>query len=149
MEYVHEETGHRSELYTRMWTTREGFYLPNALTALAKFRRACVVCKKKADIRVIVKQGHVGDRQNPTAFMEKICSDFCGHFFMRNPVNQRSRRKYWLMISICDMSRYITITVVEDLSAKAILRAFQKHRSRYGPAQLVHSDMGYNYRGAQ
>ena len=149
VEYVHNETGHRSELYTRMWTVRNGYYLPNALPSLAKYRRSCVVCKKRADVRIIVKQGHIGDRLSPTAFMENICSDFAGHFWMKNPVNHRSRRKYWLMISICDMSRYISITVVEDLSSKAILRALQKHHFRYGPTKQVHSDLGSNYRGAQ
>jgi transposase InsO family protein len=148
IEHFHRETNHGSDLYIRMWATRAGFYIPNALPALAKYRRQCIICKKRADVRVIVKQGHVGDRQLVTGFMETVCSDFCGPFHMKNPVNQRSTRKYWLMVSIDDMSRFITTTLVEDLSSKAILRAIQKHRYRFGPTVTIRSDMGTNYVGA-
>ena len=149
IEHFHKVTDHGSDLYIRMWAIREGFYIPNALPALAKYRRSCLICRKRADVRVVIKMGHVGDRQLITGFMETVCSDFCGPFLMKNPVNQRATRKYWLMITIDDMSRFITVTLVEDLTAKAILRAIQKHRFRFGPTRIIHSDMGTNYVGAQ
>ena len=52
LEYFHEVTGHGSDMYVRMWATREGFYIPNALPALAKYRRSCITCRKKAEIHV-------------------------------------------------------------------------------------------------
>ena len=61
IEYFHDSTQHGSDAYIRMVAVRKGFYIPNALPALAKYRRSCLICKKKADVRVIVKQGHVGD----------------------------------------------------------------------------------------
>ena len=108
--------------YVRILATREWFYIPNALPALAKYRRSCITCRKKADIRVIVKPGHVGDRQLPTGFMETVCSDFCGHFYMKNPVNQRATRKYWLMISIDNMSRFITVTLVQSIRYPSLMK---------------------------
>ena len=36
LENFHEVTGHGSDMYVRMWATREVFYIPNTLPALAK-----------------------------------------------------------------------------------------------------------------
>ena len=53
------------------------------------------------------------------------------------------------MVSICNMSRYITIIVVENLTKTAILKAIQQHKFRFGETKEIFSDKGTNYTGAQ
>ena len=47
------------------------------------------------------------------------------------------------------MSRFISITLVENLTKNAIIVAFEKHRYRFGPTKTAHTDRGTNYVGAQ
>ena len=47
------------------------------------------------------------------------------------------------------MSRYISVSLVENLTKNAILVAFEKHRYRFGPTKTAHTDKGSNYTGAQ
>ena len=149
VEQYHAGTDHGSDEYIRMWMIRRGVYLPNALNALSKFRRNCIHCRKKAEKRVILEMGHVGQRQQIRSFCESLSSDFAGPFLMTNPVNKRATRKYYLMVSICNMSRYITIIVVENLTKTAILKAIQQHKFRFGETKEIFSDRGTNYTGAQ
>ena len=132
-----------------MWIIRRGMYLPNALNALSKFRRNCIHCRKRAEKRVILQMGHVGQRQQVRMFCESSGSDFAGPFLMTNPVNRRATRKYYLMVSICNMSRYITIIVVENLTKSAILKAIQPHKFRFGETKEILSDRETNYTRAQ
>ena len=149
VQQFHNETGHASDEYIRMWLIRHGIYLPNALNALAKFRRSCIHCRKKAEKRVILEMGHVGRRQQARVFCESLSSDFAGPFLMSNPVNKRATRKYWLMVCICNMSRFITITMVESLSKTSILKSIQQHKFRFGETKEIFSDKGTNYTAAQ
>ena len=93
--------------------------------------------------------GHVGQRQQVRMFCESSGSDFAGPFLMTNPVNRRATRKYYLMVSICNMSRYITIIVVENLTKSAILKAIQQHKFRFGETKEILSDKETNYTRAQ
>ena len=68
---------------------------------------------------------------------------------MKGVINQRTVRKYWLMICVDRMSRFISITLVENLTKSAILVAFEKHRYRFGLTKTAHTDRGSNYVGAQ
>ena len=93
--------------------------------------------------------GHVGTRLTETTFMKNCVGDFAGPFTMTNPINKRSTCKYWLLVTICDYSRYISITIVENLSTEAIMRAFQQVKYKYGDVQIIRSDMGSNFVGAR
>ena len=147
--FHHSHIVHYSDEYVRTRIVRAGFYLPGALPRISKFRRACVTCKRKADARCPTKMGHIGDRLKNKTFMENSVGDFAGPFTMVNPINKRSTAKYYLLITICDFSRYIAVTIVEDLSTVAIMRAIQSLVYRYGPMKEIKSDMGSNFVGAK
>ena len=140
---------HSSDEYIRTQIVRAGFYLPGALPRLARFRRRCVTCKRKQDMKSIAKMGHIGDRLTNKVFMQEVVGDFAGPFIMTNPINKSSTCKYYLLVTICDYSRYISITVVENLTTEAIIRSFKELNYRYGPISVLRSDMGSNFVGAQ
>ena len=81
--------------------------------------------------------------------MQEVVGDFAGPFSMTNPINKRSTCKYWLLVTICDYSRYISITIVENLSTEAIMRSFQQLKYKFGATQIIRSDMGSNFTGAR
>ena len=66
---------HGPDEYLRLQIVRQGFYLPGALPRLAKYRRKCVFCKRRADVRSINKKGHVGSRLTETTFMKNCVGD--------------------------------------------------------------------------
>ena len=94
--------------------------------------------------------GSIGQRRmTSSAPFEYLQSDLKGPLFISEHVNKRSTRKVWLMTNICHFSRFISISVVEDLSTEALLNTFMGHVFRYGNTKIIESDCGSNYQKAQ
>ena len=141
---------HGSDSFVRADILKHGMYLPQALKILSKYRRRCPTCRKRAQELLVTKMGQIGEnRLNAAAPFLRLQSDLIGPFLATEYVNQRKTRKIWLMTNICHFSRFISLTMVENLSKECILKAFDVHSLRYGRAQLIESDMGSNYKSAQ
>ena len=124
---------HGSDVSVCAKILRAGYYLPHNLKKLAKYRNNCVICRKIKMRYLYTKMGSIGPRRmTPSAPFEYLQSDLKGPLFISEHVNKRSTRKVWLMSNICNFSRYISISVVEDLSTEAILNTFMGHVFCYG-----------------
>ena len=51
--------------------------------------------------------------------------------------------------NICHFSRYVSVSVVEDLSTEAIINSIMGHIYRFGRAKVIETDCGTDYKGAQ
>ena len=78
-----------------------------------------------------------------------IQADLIGPYQIKSFVNQRTSRKIWLLSAICDFSRYITISPVEDLGKEAILNCLKTHFLRYGVSSRIECDFGTNFSAAK
>ena len=141
---------HASDGYCRLRSLRQGFYIPTALIYFGKYRRSCPVCRKKANKKLVIKMGYVGENRSPKSrnFMESMVSDYCGPFKMKSVTNERTKTKFWLMLNTCNYTRFVTLTLVESLSKESLLKAILKHRNRWGFTSEIFSDYGSNYTSA-
>ena len=104
-EYFHNKC-HGSDSYVRSDILKNNMYLPHALKILAKYRKRCTVCRKRAQKQLITKMGQIGEnRLNHSSPFQYLQSDLIGPFFATEFVNQRRSRKIWIMTSICHFSR--------------------------------------------
>ena len=53
------------------------------------------------------------------------------------------------MTTIYHFNRFVSLSVVEDLSTEAIINAIMAHVFRYRKTKVIESDCGSNYKGAQ
>ena len=141
---TYHDLRHASDVSVRAAIIKDGYYLPSALKQLAKYRRRCVVCKK------YTKMGTIGEhRLTPSAPFEFLQSDLKGPLYIQEYVNRRNTRKVWLLTNICHFSRYVSVSVVEDLSTEAIINSIMGHIYRFGRAKVIETDCGNNYKGDQ
>ena len=141
---------HASDGYCRLRSLRQGYYIPAALVYFGKYRRGCAICRKKANKKLEIKMGHVGENRIPKSpsFMKSVVSDYCGPFYMKSVTNDRTKVKFWIMLNVCNWSRFTTITIVENLSRDSLVKALLKHRNRWGFTAEIFSDYGSNYTSA-
>ena len=94
--------------------------------------------------------GTVGERRlNSAAPFTSSQADLIGPLAIREYKNSRGTRKLWIMVSICNFTRYISLTPVETLSKESILNAFENHFHRFGRSQSIETDMGTNFSAAK
>ena len=55
----------------------------------------------------------------------------------------------WIFVSICNFSRFISLTPVESLSKTSILNAFESHFHRFGCSLSIKTDLGSNFTAAK
>ena len=94
--------------------------------------------------------GAVGEKRlNSAAPFTSSQTDLIGPMAIKEYKNSRGTRKLWLMVCICNFTRYISLTPVESLSKESILNAFESHFHRFGRSQSIETDMGSNFSSAK
>ena len=94
--------------------------------------------------------GKVGEKRlNYSAPFTNLQSDLIGPFAVKEYYNSRGTRKLWILVSICDFTRYITLIPVESLNKTDILNSFQSHFHRFGRSQKIETDLGTNFVAAK
>ena len=94
--------------------------------------------------------GQIGERRlNQNAPFMSSQADLIGPYLIKEYYNSRGTRKMWIMVTICNFSRYISLTAVEDLSKTAILNAFSNHFHRFGKSVTIDTDLGTNFVAAK
>ena len=76
-------------------------------------------------------------------------ADLIEPYQIKSFVNQRTTCKIWLLSGLCDFSRYITISPIEDLGKEVILNALKTHFVRYGVSSRIECDFGTNFSAAK
>ena len=55
----------------------------------------------------------------------------------------------WILVTICNFSRFISLTPVESLSKTSILNAFESHFHRFGRSLSIKTNLGTNFTAAK
>ena len=138
---TYHNLSHGSDISVRADIIKNGYYLPHALKHLAKHRRSCVVCKKLKMKYLHTKMGAIGERRlTPSAPVEYLQSDLKGPLYIQEHVNKRGTRKAWLLTNIDHFSRYVSVSVGEDLSTETIINAIMAQVFRFGCTKVIESD---------
>ena len=94
--------------------------------------------------------GQVGEKRlDCSAPFTSSQADLIGPYSVKEYFNSRGTRKLWLLVSICNFSRFISLTPVESLSKESILLAFENHFRRFGRSVSIETDLGTNFSAAK
>ena len=148
--YSYHIKQHSKSVYLRGQLLRDGYYVTTAVTSMKKLTKNCSFCRKRDSRTLQTEMGRLGVERLATGrLFETLQSDVCGPFYCTPFVNQRGpKRKIYLLVSICEFSRYIIVHILQSLSSHHLLEALEYMTYRYGAIRKIKSDMGGNYVGA-
>ena len=138
---------HMSPNHIQTQLIKAGYYCPGVVKRLKKLQRECPYCRKKMMITKPTEMGMQREKRLIPSKPFKTCQmDLAGPFLVKDFVNKRSStRKLYLLITICDYTRMISIVPVEDLGKQALMNAMSTHFNRFGYASRIESDFGTNF----
>ncbi|XP_065073062.1 uncharacterized protein LOC135697345 [Ochlerotatus camptorhynchus] len=78
-----------------------------------------------------------------------ICGvDYCGPFFIKSTVRNRSPTKAYVAVFVCFATKAVHIELVSDLTTAAFLAALRRVVARRGRIAELHSDNATTFKGA-
>ena len=129
---------------SRLW-----FWIPQAFKLVRSIQRNCYTCRLlNAQAMKQIMSPLPGIRLKPANIWKFTMLDLCGPIFVSDFVKQRSRRKTWIVIFTCLVSRVVWCYLAEDYSADSLLIVLAKHEARFGSPSVYYSDLGTNIKGA-
>lgn len=137
----HTKMQHLGLATTLNYIRSQGFWIPQARSAVKNIIKECISCKKmnvfafrypkyssmpKHHLNLIYPFRHVG-------------VDFTGHLWVNNPKTNASE-KVFILIFTCLNIRAIHIEVLPDMTVKNFVLAFQRFCNRYTVPQYLYCD---------
>ena len=137
--------------YIRAQLQINGFYVPSAMKRLKKLQDNCAFCKRrKKQAELYTEMGSVGkNRLTPQGAFLTLTSDICGPFKCVGYIDKRKTMKVWILVNICNFTRYISLHLLENMTSNCLLQAFRKQFLRFGKSTVISADYGSNYSGAR
>ena len=144
---TYHERYEQSPQYIQAQMIKDGYYCPGIVNRLKKIQRNCPRCRRRLQETKPPEMGMLHDKRLiPSRPFLNVQMDLSGPHFVKDFVNRRAHsRKIWLLITICDYTRQISLVVVEDLSKQSLMNAMQTHFNRFGLAKRIESDLGTNF----
>ena len=141
---------HSKAVYLRGQMLRAGFYITTAIPSMRKLTRECPFCRKRDGKAMVNKMGNLGLERLATGKLFKtLQSDIAGPFLCKNNINVRAAsKKIYLLVSICEFSRYVIVQILQGLSTLDLLKALDYMVTRFGEIQKIKSDFGTSFIGA-
>jgi hypothetical protein len=139
-----------SPVYIRAQMLSDGYYVPHVVKRLSSLQDKCPHCRGRIKRSLHTAMGQVGEKRlNCSAPFTSSQADLIGPYSVKEYFNTRGTRKLWLLVSICNFSRFISLTPVESLSKDSILLAFENHFRRFGRSESIETDLGTNFSAAK
>lgn len=125
---------------------KDGYYVPGLVQRLQTLQKKCPACRRRKLKTDPPEMGRLGDKRLiPSKPFTAMQMDLCGPFAVKSFAKQRTTRKAWILVGICDYTRLISLTMVESLSMDHLLLAIKAHFARYGLSSRIESDLGTNF----
>ena len=143
----HHQVGHSGMGHT--WTSlRQKFWIIKGGAAVRKVIGNCVFCRKRNTSlgqQIMAELPEVRVRPNKLPF-SAIGVDYLGPFLVKQG---RSMVKRFGCIFTCLRTRAVHIEVARTLSTDSFIDALQRFIGRRGKPEIVYSDNGTNFVGAE
>lgn len=126
---------------------KDGYYCPGIVKRLIKIQKNCGKCRRRMQKVDPQQMGMVHEKRLiPSKPFLNVQMDISGPHFCKDFVNQKARtRKVYILVTICDFSRCISLNLVESLSRDHLLAAIQCQFFRYGKSKRIEADFGLNF----
>ena len=139
-----------SPVFIRAQMQRDAFYVPSALKRLKSLEDKCALCRKHKKRLTEEAMGTVQQKRLERSAPFLNCQgDLFGPLRCRSFTNQRTIRKIWGLIIICDYSRFLSVIPVESLSTQHLMNSLTHHTLKFGQFQRLEVDFGTNFTGAR
>lgn len=129
---------------------RNNYWIPLLRNELRSIVKNCVTCarhNKKFESQLMAELP--ADRVNPNRAFLYVGVDYAGPIEVVERYKTRSnKRKAWIAIFVCLVTRAIHIDVVTEYSAVAFIQCFERFVARRGHCRRLYSDNGTNFVGA-
>lgn len=144
---AHTRSGHSGREYV-LSLLMEKFWLISERSAVRRAARDCTVCKRLLASPLEQKMGDLpADRVTPgKAPFTYVGVDYFGPFLVKRG---RSRVKRYGCIFTCLTIRAIHIEIANSLDTDSFINALQRFMCRRGQPELIRSDNGTNFVGAE
>ena len=147
MRFTHEKTAHSGREYV-VAELRRKYWITGVRGLVKRVLKKCITCKRQ-DARPCEQQmGDLPpDRVTPggPAFVS-VGVDYFGPIAVKRG---RGREKRYGCLFTCLSSRAVHIEVVESLDTDSFINCLQRFIARRGLPELIHSDNGRNFVGAE
>lgn len=146
---AHEKTLHGS-VQIMMQFVRQNLWIPRLRNELRARVHKCVVCKRyNATFENQLMADLPADRVNPNKPFLITGVDYAGPLDLVERYKTRtSKRKAWIAVFVCMVTRAVHLDVVEDLSSAAFIGCFVRFVGRRGQCKMLYSDNGTTFVGA-
>lgn len=157
LRHAHLKTLHGGA-QTMMRFIRSAFWIPRIREEIRQYINKCVTCTRYAQKEVQQIMAELPMiRITPAKPFQFTGVDMAGPFNMRitEKINMNTRAranlpelKCWVAVFVCLVTRAVHLEATEGMSAEDFLGAYQKFTSRRGKPQIMYSDHGTNFIGA-
>ena len=139
---VHEFLGHpgREKMYNSLKKFIRSLGLVNQIAKVTKTCRDCQVQKNSSVTHINFSKFF---RSNE--FNQVVCTDITGPFETTDYESEFTNSKFYVLTIIDVYSRFTLIFMIEQITADAVVRCFQKWINRFGTPQKIMSDNGRQY----
>ena len=141
MQHIHNED--HSGITKTVSKSRRKFWIVRGRRLAEKIKRSCYTCRavdKKLAEQKMAPLPTTRTKIAPTFHTTSM--DLCGPFLIRDTVKQRSRKRVWIVIFDCTVTRAVYIDLTEDYGTDSILQTLHRFTSIRGCPGEIQYDQG-------
>ena len=142
---THRENHMRSDRHILSKIRGEAF-LPRGTAHLRTIHNRCHACRRIEALRLEQIMGRTPfERMNRLSPFESCQVDLAGPTYVFNHTGGRRQKvKAYVLVVACQSTHAVWLTLLEDLSADALLGGLNRVSARFGKIRRVYSDQGTN-----
>ncbi|XP_054745591.1 uncharacterized protein LOC129249953 [Anastrepha obliqua] len=118
-------------------------------TTARAIRRCIICCRSKPRLLEHIMADLPKERIQTTRAFMITGVDYCGPFYYKSEIRNKSPQKCYLSVFICFSTKAIWIELVKDLSTDAFLGALKRFVATRGIPSCIWSDNATNFVGAR
>jgi hypothetical protein len=142
----HHSLGHAGRNHV-LSSLRNKFWIINANACVRNVLYRCVICRKLREPVTTPKMADLpSDRVEQSPPFSNVGIDYFGPFIVKE--GRKTMKRYGALFT-CLVSRAVHIETAISLETDSFINALRRFIARRGPPQLIRSDNGTNFRGAE
>ena len=145
---AHFEGEHVCGVNATLADIRQKYWIVHGREEVKKYERDCLVCvMRRKRFHKQVMAPLPGHRVTvPVRAFARTGVDYAGPYIVK--ITRRVNAKRWLCLFTCTASRAVHLEVAYSMETDSFLHAFSRMSARRGKPELVVSDNGSNFQGA-
>ena len=151
VQYNHEDEYLRG-VRAQVEKIRRSYYIPNLAERVQKTAESCFLCRRIRADPLSQQMARVKAEQFTRSQPFRHCQlDLAGPLLIQTKPKGKSKvkpppTKIWVLVYLCQYTRAVWMTGIEDLTAGSLCNSLNRVFSRWGKPRSLQSDNGTNLR---